>query len=812
MNHFYRLLLGCVVLLSSLAANAQNTGSISGLVLDADTKLPLAGATVSIDSFSLATSTDSSGRFRLQGIPVGSYALKATFVGYRELIRYNIPVTSGNEYEISFELQPEEGLQDAVVVTATRRSARAATLETPLSVQRLSSEEIKTNPGGNFDISRVINSLPGVGGSSGSVGGYRNDIIIRGGGPAENVFYLDGIEIPVINHFATQGSGGGPTGILNVSFIEDVKLSASAFDAKYDNALSSVFEFRQKTGNPNQTQGNVRLSATELAATLEGPLNKNQNLTYLVSARRSYLQLLFSAIDLPIRPNYWDFQYKVTYKPDTRSTLTFLGVGAIDQFGFGTIRELTQDKLYTLNQVPSIEQKSYAVGASYRRTGKNGFWLLSASRNLLSNDIQKYDDNAETDESKLRFRTNSGEAENKLRLEINNTVNGWKISYGAMAQYVQFSADNNIRRRAAVGTQPEDRFLYSSNLDFFKGGAFFQFGKRLFDERLGLSAGIRTDINSVTNNGGDPSRALSPRIALSFVLADKWNLNATVGRYAKLNPYTILGFRDRDNKLVNLGSDYITNVHYAGGLEFLPRSTTRFTLEGFLKDYNNVPVTLRDGISINNQGADFNVVGNEPVQPTGTGRTYGIEFFAQQKLTRRMFGIFSYTWFHSKFSNRDGRLQPSSWDNRHLVSATFGYKFPRNWELGLKYRFQGGAPYTPFDLMESRQNYLTQGQGLLDYTRFNTQRLQSFSSSDVRIDKKWNFKKITLDVFLDVSNWWGAKSPAYPQYTFERDLNTLEFITTDGLPVAADGSNASPLVLLNNDAVILPTLGFIIEF
>ena len=803
------LLLFCFLLIASMCFS-QKTGSISGYVLDALTKKPLQSASIRIPQLNQSTITDAAGRYQLKNIKVGSYTLEVSFTGYQAETKFNISVTSGNENEISFEIQPLYSTTTEVVVVANRKTARTATLETPLSVQRLTAEEIKTNPGGNFDISRVINSLPGVGGSSGSVGGFRNDILIRGGGPGENVFYLDGIEIPVINHFATQGSGGGPTGILNVSFIEDVKLSTSSFDAKYDNALSSIFEFKQKTGNPNKTQGNLRLSGTELAATLEGPVNNK--LTYLLSVRRSYLQLLFSMIDLPIRPNYWDFQYKLTYKPDTKSTLTFLGVGAIDQFGFGTIKTPTQDKLYTINQVPFLEQKSYAIGASYRRSLANGFMLLSLSRNALDNYIEKNDFNDDTDPANLRYKTNAKETENKLRLEVNKNLAGFKISYGAVTQYLQYNTQNNIRRRAAVGTQPEIRFLFSSDLDFFRLGAFAQVGKKFFDNRLGFNAGIRTDINTFSTEGSNPLHALSPRIALSYVLADKWTINATIGRYAKIAPYTILGFRDNNNQLVNKSSNYITNTHYVTGIEYLPKATTRFTLEGFYKKYNHVPVTVSDGVSINNLGADFGAVGNEPVTPVGIGESYGLEFFAQQKLTKRFFGILSYTGFQSRFSNADGKLAPSAWDTRHLLSATMGYKLGKSWEFGLKYRYQGGAPYTPFDLAASQQNFLTQGQGILNYSRFNSLRLSSFSSSDIRIDKKWNFKKITLDLFLDVSNWWGAKSVSYPQYSFERNLTTQNFNTTDGLAIKPDGSNAIPIILKNEDPVVLPTIGFIIAF
>ncbi|HSB92537.1 MAG TPA: TonB-dependent receptor, partial [Flavitalea sp.] len=614
-----RLFVFLCCLLIVFSAGAQNAGAVTGLVLSGVNRTPLSGATIIIEGTNRSALSDTTGRYRIAGIAPGSYTITVTYIGFEPESRFNVPITSGNENEISFELQPGSAVLAQVVVVSGKSTAKATTLATPLSVQRLTAEEIRSNPGGNFDISRVINSLPGVGGSSGSVGGYRNDIIVRGGGPGENVFYLDGIEVPVINHFATQGSGGGPTGILNVSLIEDVKLLSSAFPAKYDNALSSVFEFRQKTGNPKGLQGNVRLSGTELAATLEGPLNNSGNLTYLASVRRSYLQVLFSAIDLPIRPNYWDFQYKVTYRPNTKSTLTFLGVGAIDQFGYGDVKEPTQEKLYTLEQVGSIRQKSYTIGASYRRSLNKGYYLLSLSRNALDNRLEKYDFNDESDPENLRYQTDANELENKLRLEINKTISGWNFSYGTMAQYVQYNSLNNIRRRAAVESQPEERYIYGSDINFFRFGAYIQTGKRFIDDRLSVSMGLRSDVNTFTTDGLDPLEAFSPRVALSYLLAEKWSVNATVGRYARIVPYTVMGFRDNNNALVNLDNNYITNTHYVAGVEFLPKPTSRFTLEGFYKKYHDVPVTTADGISINNQGADFGSVGNEPVQPTGIG-------------------------------------------------------------------------------------------------------------------------------------------------------------------------------------------------
>jgi hypothetical protein len=222
----------------------QNTGSITGTVLDKSSQQPLESASIILEGTVKGVVADSLGQFRISGIQVKTYNLVISKLGYKTVILYNIVINSGNENNYTVELEQTTASLTEVVIKANKKTVRAATLETPLSVQRLTTEEIKSNPGGNFDISKVIQTLPGVGGGP-QGGSFRNDIIIRGGAPNENVFYLDGIEVPVINHFQTQGSSGGPQGILNVSFIEDVKLSSSAFDARYDNALSSVFQTKK---------------------------------------------------------------------------------------------------------------------------------------------------------------------------------------------------------------------------------------------------------------------------------------------------------------------------------------------------------------------------------------------------------------------------------------------------------------------------------------------------------------------------------------------------------------------------------------
>lgn len=808
----------CLLVCISIFSNgfSQSTGSISGVVVDKQSQQPLANVSVLLEGTTKGVTTDVSGKFRLTGIDLKTYNIVFTITGYKKQTLYNIVVNVGNENYFSVEMEPiTENLKE-VVVKINKRNARAATMETPLSVQRLTAEEIKSNPGGNFDISKVIQTLPGVGGGQ-QGGGFRNDIIIRGGAPNENVFYLDGIEIPVLNHFQTQGSSGGPQGMLNVSFIEDVKLSTSAFDARYDNALSSVFQFKQRTGNPNKLQGNVRLSATELAGTLEGPLSKSKKTTFLASARRSYLQLLFTALDLPIRPNFWDFQTKITHQINPKTSISFIGLGAIDDFRFATIKEATPEKLYILNSNPFISQWNYTAGFTLKRLMQNGFMNIAFSRNAFNNGINRYEDNVSKLPAQLTLDYTSRETENKLRLDVNKSFNGWKVSYGASAQLINYTNSTyNVYRKeltnAGTIIQPAVIFKYNTSFNMLKHGTFVQVGKRLLDNRLSVSAGIRTDNNNFTNDGNNLFKTLSPRLAMSYVLADRWTFNASVGRYFKIPPYTILGFKNNAGVSVNQASQYLKSDHYVAGLEYLPNDGLRLTTELFYKKYSNVPVSLRNGIALSNLGSDFNVLGNEAVSTTGKGKAYGLEMFAQKKLSKRFFGILSYTFYRSLYSGIDNKMVSSSWDNKHLLSVTWGYKFPHNWELGLKFRYQGGAPYTPYDDVASKANYLSQGEGVLDYTKLNTLRLNSFNSSDVRIDKKWNFKKTTLDLYMDVTNWYIAKNGGSPTYTFKRTTDNSAFATTNGQAIANNGSNAIPLLLLDNDASVTPTIGFIVEF
>jgi outer membrane receptor for ferrienterochelin and colicin len=801
-----------LLLLCAYATTAQTfKGQLNGTVKDKDTEQSLPAINIRLQGKdTIYFQSDLDGNFAGEA-PVGTYSLLAEGLGYSPLTLYNINIGSGNAQVIQVEMEAKNEQLDEVVININR-SARATDMTTPLSTQKLTSEEIRVNPGGNFDVSKVIQVLPGV---AGGTSANRNDIIVRGGGPSENVYYLDGIEIPVLNHFQTQGASGGATGILNVSFINDVQLTSSAFDSRYDNALASTFVIKQRNGNPENLSGNLRLSGSEFAATLEGPLGKKTS--FLASARRSYLQFLFQLLDLPIRPQYWDFQYKISHQFDKKTSLNLIGIGAIDKFKLVAPSDASPENQYILRANPLISQWNYTVGASLKRLVNNGSYTIALSRNMLYNGARRYENSVTASGAKL-FELGSHEAENKLRIDVNKFVNGWKLSYGLGAQYVKYdlSLYNLIRLpqldSAGNETAPALSVSQTSEIDFYKFGAYIHTSKYFLNDRLLVSGGLRSDVNTFTTEGLNPLRTISPRISAAYSIDAKWNISASVGNYYKLPSYTALGYRDTAGNLLNQDLRYINAMHYTVGTQFIPRNDFRFTVEAFYKRYNQYPVSLANGISLANIGTEYNAIGNEAYTGSGNGRVYGVEAYVQQKLVKKIFYVLSATFYKSEFAGLDGVYKPSTWDYGYVVAATLGYKFGSNCDLGLKYRIAGGQPYTPYDLSASAAQYLYTGRGVFDYTRLNEDRLPLFQQFDVRVDKKINFKRTSLVLFADFQNLLMYKTASVPNYTFTRNADNTDFATSDGNPVASDGSNAIPLILDNRSATIVPTIGFIFEF
>ena len=782
-----------------LFAQPDDRGSIQGRIIDVKNNEPVPFANIVIWQTNIGASSDFDGNFLFTGIKPGFVELRVSAVGYKPFISGEILVTNARRVTLDIALEETFVEIDEVTVSVSPFRRRE---ESPVSLQRIGIAEIEKNPGGNRDISRVIQSFPGVSSSP----SFRNDVIVRGGGPTENRFFLDEVEIPNINHFATQGASGGPVGIINVDFLREAELYSGAFPANRGNALSSVLEMKQIDGNPDRLQFRSSVGASDLALTLDGPMTPST--TFILSARRSYLQLLFSAIGLPFLPTYNDFQFKSRTRIDDKRELTFIGLGAIDQFRLNTRANETDDQRYILSYVPVNEQWNYTVGAVYKKYRESSYDTWVMSRNYLNNVAFKYQDNIERDDLKI-LDYSSAEIENKFRYENTSRFgNGFKLNVGGGFEYARFKA-STFNRVFVLGEPFEVNF--GSSIDLFKWSLFGQLSRSYMNDQLSVSLGLRADANSYSSTMSNMLEQISPRFSASWGFLPKWWMNFNVGRYYQQPAYTTLGFRNNDNILINKVNNlsYIQSDHLVGGLEYRPSELSRITLESFYKLYSNYPFSVTDSIPLSSKGADFGVFGSEEVRSISEGRSWGMELLARHRMFKGFNLITSYTYVRSEFENLEGNYIPTAWDNRHIFNITATRSFKKNWDFGFKWRYVGGFPNTPVDLEESGliEAWDVNGREVLDFSRFNSLRLGAFHQLDIRVDKQYFLRNFSLLFYLDIQNVYNFKSDEPDRLVRETDV--------DGNPLI-DPSDPSRYVLRNisrdGTGTILPTIGVIFEF
>lgn len=776
------------------------TGVVKGRVYDQKNNEPLPFVNIIVDGKpTLGTTSDVDGNYTLSGVDLGYVKLVASFVGYQRYTTPDFLVTRSHPVFIDIPMSEAAVTLEDVVI---KPDAFIRKEESPLSLQTLSIQEIERSPGANRDISKVVQTLPGVA----QTVSFRNDLIVRGGGPGENSFYLDGVEIPNINHFATQGASGGPVGIINTDLIRQVDLYTGSFPAKRGNALSSVMELYQVDGNREKFGGRFTIGSSDIGLTLDGPITKNSSLVF--SVRRSYLQLLFTALKLPFLPTYNDYQlkYKINFK--NRDQLTLISIGALDKSKLNTgIKDPDAGQTYILGYLPEYNQWSYTIGLVYTHFRKKGYDNWVASRSMLDNEEIKYRDNIRLPDS-LLLNYRSREIASRIRYENVTELAKWRINYGAGIDFVEYKNQTFQKIYLENALRTLD---YSSYLSFFRWHLSGQVSRNFFNEKLELSLGIRMDANSYSKRMNNLLNQLSPRFSASYAFTEKWFLNFNIGRYYQLPPYTSLGFRGNNGTLINdsLGIRYIASDQVALGLEFLPRKSSRISVEGFYKGYSHYPFSLIDSISMASKGGDYGAVGAEPVTSTSSGRAYGFEVLYRDVDLFKFNVILSYTFVRSEFTNVFGDYIPSAWDNRNLFNITVGRKFKHHWEVGAKWRFAGGSPYTPYDLGKSSlvAAWDAQGRGYLDYGRFNTLRLSSFNQLDIRVDKGFYFKKWSLMFYIDVQNIlnFQAELPDILINT-QPDGSVIKYTDPEG------NERYELRTIPNRTGTILPSIGIMIDF
>ena len=719
---------------------------IKGTVIDKSTRQPLEFVNVLVVGLGIGASTDSNGNFTITQVPPGIYRLQASFLGYKTALTPEYRVNHVTPY-VQIELEEENTSLNEVVVTA---SPFQKVVESPVSLRVIGLQEIEKAPGANRDISKVVQNYPGV---AFSPIGYRNDLIVRGGGPSENRFYLDGVEIPNINHFSTQGASGGPVGLIDADLIRSVKFYSGAFPADRGNALSSVLDFSLRDGDMERNSLKATLGASEVSLSSNGHLGKKTS--YLVSVRQSYLQALFKVLGLPFLPAYTDASFKLKTRFDSHNELTLLGLGGLGRMKLNLGIE-GEDAEYMLSYLPKIEQETYTVGGVYRHYTLIHVQTIVLSQSYLNNRNIKYRNNDESSEDNLTLHLGSVEQETKLRMENTSSWSVWKVKAGFDLNYSRYKSDE-YRKIFADALR---EYNYHTDLSLWRWGLFASIDYAAPDKSFTASIGVRTDGNNYSDKMKELWRQLSPRLSVSYRLAEGLFLSGHVGLYYQLPSYTALGFKGEAGDYVNKHLDYISVSQESVGLSWTPNENMEFSVEGFYKLYGNMPFSLSDQIPLSCKGNDYGTIGNEALSSEAKGRSYGAELMFKWLLTQKLNLSSSLTIFKSEFKDgKQGSYVPSAWDNRFILNVSGTYNFPKHWSLGAKVSCIGGSPYTPYDEAKSSlvEAWDVQGRAYYDYSRYNQERLPVFGQLDVRVDKTFYLKKCMLGFYLDIQNITASK-------------------------------------------------------
>lgn len=787
-NVLFLLLLGLLTTVS-----AQPTHRIKGTVIDKASRQPLEFINVLVLGLGRGGVTDAEGHFNIGEVPPGIYRLQASAVGYKTILTPEYIVSTK---DLTIQIETEENLTELEGVTVIASPFRRDP-ESPVGLRIIGLQEIEKSPGANRDISRIVQSYPGV---AFSPAGYRNDLIVRGGSPSENRFYLDGVEIPNINHFSTQGASGGPVGIINADLIREVNFYTGAFPTDRGNAMSSVLDFKLRDGDMERNSLKATLGASEVSLASNGHIGKKTS--YLVSVRQSYLQFLFDMLGLPFLPTFTDAQFKLKTRFNANNELTILGLGGIDNMKLNT--KLDGEKAeYILSYLPKIQQETFTLGAVYRHYAGIHVQSVVVSYSYLNNRNTKYLNNDESSADNLSLKLRSAEQETKFRIENTSTLGNWKINFGANLDYSQYT--NTTFQRVYID---EGRtFDYHTYLGMWRWGIFGTINYATTDERFTASLGVRTDANNFSSGMKGMGDQLSPRLSLSYRLTDGLYLSGNAGLYYQLPPYTGLGFKDNNGAWVNKYLRYMSVSQESLGLSWHPGNTFELSAEGFYKQYDKIPFSIADGIPLACKGNDYGVIGNEALSSTAQGRAYGIEILMKWLIAKKLNLASSFTLFKSEYrNNKQSEYIASAWDNRYIFNMSGTYNFPHNWSLGMKISCIGGAPYTPYDVEKSSlvTAWNAQGRPYYDYTKYNTGRLPAFGQLDVRVDKTFYLKRCMLGFYIDLQNVTNSK------FKQPDILMSTGVIENPSAPMAEQRYKMK--YITQKSGTLMPTLGITFEY
>lgn len=709
-----------------------DNGIIEGKVIDHDTQNPVPDAVIKIVSTDKKTGSDNKGYFRFEYLKNGNYVLEVTAIGYKTLFKTDIVISSGIPVTVIIELNTSSFSTESINVDANYFDKNS---DVNLSSVNLDYEEVRRSPGASEDISRMLQTAPGVS----VLNDQRNDLVVRGGSPSENLLLIDGVDLPNLSHYGSQGTTGGAITFLNLKFIREADIYTGGFNSKFGDRLSSVVDIKLREGSFKNYINNVNLSFAGFGGTFEGPITGKSS--YLFSVNRSYLDLLKGALRLSAVPNYWDFNLKLTHKFDDNNVLSLIGFSALDKINF-VVDENTKVDDFPYNS--DNKTNTYTGGLVYKHLTKNGY-LQAVVSNTNTN---YYSDNIFAPTKKQEYYIDNNENEMTSKLEYNQRLSkSFFITVNAGGKWGRYKNDiYAVQDTTSQGfVLPELRVNNSiNNTKLFAG---VNLTNKLFNDRLVLNYGLRFDYFDYIKN----KSTVSPRIGASFYVTNSTIINAAYGIYHQAPLNIWLASDPRNSGLNSMRSD-----HYIAGIEQMFSKDIKFVAEVYEKRYSDYAVSVNnpDYILIDG-GSDFgpNIVGY--ASSSGQGYIRGIDLSIQKKLTGNgLYGSINYSYSKSGFTALAGGEKQAAFDPTNQLTVILGYQVADDWLIGFKFKYAGGRPYTPFDAATSTML----GRGVWDMSKFNEERYPAYSRLDVRVDKKFYFKKICLTTYFELQNAYNREN------------------------------------------------------
>ncbi|GAB4176980.1 MAG: TonB-dependent receptor [Calditrichia bacterium] len=765
------------IMVNALFGQSAN-GIIKGKVVDAMVQEPLIGANIVVIGTNLGASTDENGEFTITNLEPGSYQLEISYIGYISLNKTDIMVAANKPVYLSIALKPNPIQGEEITVTAGYFIEEQ---EIEPSLITLSREEIRRFPGGFEDVVRTVATLPGVAINN---GGGRNDLLVRGGGPAENLYVVNSIEIPNINHFGTQGTSSGSLSFINLDLVENVEFSAGGFNAEYGDKLSSVLSLSLTKGRDDRLGGKALISATQFGANLEGPIGGMGS--FIFSARRSYLDFIFKAAGLPFTPVYTDFNFVGEFDLSPRDKFTFLSLLALDDIDRFNDNEEKRSKNAS---VMGNKQSQWINGINYKHIMNGSVLDITLQANRFDYTFNQADENlipyfsSKSTETELGLKTVFTK-----KLKHSNTLMigaGTKVPVlESNTSFADTIYDQNGRKVPfdALGLPQQIQIDQTTN----KSYAFARLDLNL-TKSLSTIIGIRWDYYDFIRE----KHYISPRLGLKYSLSEKVSLKANYGIYYQ-SPSFVWIYNPENENLKALRNNMTVL-----GLDYLVRNDVLMKVEGYVKQYDQLPsgtipnvndylVQTNTGLAFGGRDDNFKSFGFYPMASVGEGISYGVELQMQKKYSEIPFyGQISISIGKAEVTAANGKTYPAQFDQRFIFNITGGYKIGNSWEFGGKFRYFTGAPVTPVYIPENNPVHPGFIQNLPD--EYLKDRLPAGHHLDLRIDRYFYYQQSRITLYLDVQNVYNYKIPIIPSYDFwDKEIvrsNAIALLPSIGISV-----------------------------